>query len=74
MVDDPMITVRISEAQRERFKLACLVLGVSMTDVLRSAIDATIAEADQVRQQFEHNEWVKRGGRRVRVTFDVGEE
>ena len=74
MVDDPMVTVRISEAKREQFKLACLLLGMTMTDVLRGAVDATIAEAKRLEQYSDRTEYVKRGGRRVRVTFDAGEE
>ena len=45
MAKEPMITVRITPEQRRAFKLACVKLGTSMSDVLRKAIGDTIDEA-----------------------------
>ena len=73
MAEEPRISFALSEAQREKFKMACLLLGVSMSEVLRGAVDAKIARAEQLNQYGKQREWRDRGGP-VRVTFDVGKE
>ena len=45
MAKEPMITVRIPPELHRAFKLACVKLGTSMSDVLRKAIGDTIDEA-----------------------------
>ena len=47
MAKEPMITVRVTPEQRQAFKLACVKLNRSMSDVLRSAIRHAIWAARQ---------------------------
>ena len=46
MIEKPVkLTVQVTKGDRRAFKLACVKLGTSMSDVLRKAIGDTIDEA-----------------------------
>jgi len=72
MIDNSMVTVRIPEGKHAQFKAACAFLGLSMSELLRGAVDAAIARADQLRQYSDNAAWTKRSGR-TRVIFDSEE-
>ena len=76
MADDLVkLTVQLTREQRREFQAACFFLGVSMSDVLRGAITATVAEARQIKSEMEgHNGWSRPAGRPLRVRFSLGEE
>ena len=71
----PMLTVRLSKANHAQFKAACALLGTSMSDVLRSAIDATIAAAETEHQWWEAHDRAEAAEQGpVVVSFEVGGE
>lgn len=41
----PLINVRVTEQEKERFKLACSKIGLTMTEVFKEAMRSTISKS-----------------------------